>query len=334
MFKKNNLLTVIISVTVIYAGFFGYLQYKKYHPKVSVILTTYNAEKYVDSVIPMFLQSELDDFELVAIDDQSADNTWNMLQKWAKEDSRIRIYRNEKNLGICGNRNRGLELARGKYIAMMDPDDIALPRRLKVSAEYLDSHPETDVVDVDTILLTDYKKGIENKRAHILDYILSRLNKSKDVYTDAENDENIKLGLFYSLAVPTHSASMMRREFLDKHNIHYNKDVIADDYYLYLDLVRAGAKFHHIPEILALYNDTPHHSNTFNQRQYNETQEAKRQLYEWAGLDYDLYESKEQSLPERHFVCIMLKDLIPANRQSRRFSEGLLEKDYQLLCQD
>ncbi|MBO6281436.1 MAG: glycosyltransferase family 2 protein [Alphaproteobacteria bacterium] len=289
MFNKSNIILILVSVLLIYTGFFGYLQYKKYHPKVSVILTTYNAEKYVDSVIPMFLQSEWDDFELVVIDDESSDKTWSMLQQWEREDSRIRIYRNEKNLGICGNRNRGLELSRGQYIAMMDPDDISLPQRLKVSAEYLDSHPETDVVDVDTILKLDYEKGIENKRAHVFDYVLSRLHKSTDLYTEAEKDENIKLGLLFSLAVPTHSASMMRKEFLEKHNIRYNKDVISDDYYLYLDMVQAGAKFHHIPEILAIYNDTPHHSNTFNQRQYNETQEAKRQLYEWAGLDYSLY---------------------------------------------
>ncbi|MEE6206926.1 MAG: glycosyltransferase family 2 protein [Alphaproteobacteria bacterium] len=333
MFNKNNIILILASVSLIFTGYIGYLQYKKYYPKVSVILTTYNAEKYVDSVIPMFLQSELDDFELVVIDDQSSDKTWNMLQEWKKEDGRIRIYRNAKNLGICGNRNRGLELARGKYIAMMDPDDISLPRRLKVSAEYLDAHPETDVVEVDTILKLDYERGIKNKRAHVFDYVLSRLNKSTDVYTEAEKDENIKLGLLFSLAVPTHSASMMRKEFLDKHNIHYNKNVIADDYYLYLDMVKAGAKFHHIPEILAIYNDTPHHSDTFNQRQYDETQAAKRELYNWVGLDYSLYEPLEKDLSEQQFVCLLLKDLIPVNQKSHRFSEALLQKDYHLLCE-
>ena len=97
-------------------------------------------------------------------------------------------------------------------------------------------------------------------------------------------------------------------------------------------MVKAGAKFHHIPEIAAIYNDVAHHSEKFNATQYQETKEAKRQLYEWAGLDYAQYTGLEDQLPPEEFVCVLLQGLMQSNLETKRFSDSLLRKNHQWLC--
>ncbi|NKB21366.1 MAG: glycosyltransferase [Alphaproteobacteria bacterium] len=97
-------------------------------PLVSVIMTTYNGEKFVAGAVRSVLNQEFSDFELIIIDDASMDRTVEIIRQF--DDPRIRLVRNEKKLGISGSRNRGLALARGKFIAPHDHDDISYPDRL------------------------------------------------------------------------------------------------------------------------------------------------------------------------------------------------------------
>ncbi|MBP5352969.1 MAG: glycosyltransferase family 2 protein [Alphaproteobacteria bacterium] len=335
MFNKRNIITILLTVFLVYGSYFGYDFYRRLHPKVSIILPVYNGEKQLRNTIPMLLASDLTDFEFIIVDDASTDKTWEILQEFAAQDNRIRIFHNEKNLGISGNRNKGISLARGKYFAMMDHDDTSLPARLKVSADYLDAHPDIAIVDVGTILQLAYEKGFKRERAHILDFLLSEQKKSTNIFTEAEKDENIKIALMYSLGVPTQSAAMVRRSFLEEHHLKYRENIVgSDDYYLYVDMAILGAGFHHIPDILHIYNDEPHHTEKFNTTQIEESKNARRLLYEWVGLDYNQYSTLEDTLPEREFVCLMLKDLIVANRQSKRFTQSLVEKDYKVICEE
>lgn len=112
-------------------------------PKISVIMPAYNAEKYIKEAIDSILSQTFGDFEFIIIDDGSTDNTCAIIESYS--DSRIRFFRNEKNMGVAATLNRGLDLARGEYIARMDSDDISLPQRFEKQVAFMDSHPDIAV---------------------------------------------------------------------------------------------------------------------------------------------------------------------------------------------
>ena len=107
-------------------------------PIVSVILPVYNCPHYVGEAIQSILDQSFADFELIVIDDGSTDETPNVLRRFA--DARIR-WTVQENRGLPATLNRGIELARGRYIARQDQDDISLPERFRKQVAYLDAHP-------------------------------------------------------------------------------------------------------------------------------------------------------------------------------------------------
>ena len=107
-------------------------------PKVTVFIPVHNRADYVCVAVNSILAQSLRDFELLIVDDGSTDDTVEVLQRY--QDPRIRIERNETNLGIPATRNRGLEHARGEYIALLDSDDHAYPNRLKKQVDFLDAN--------------------------------------------------------------------------------------------------------------------------------------------------------------------------------------------------
>lgn len=113
---------------------------------VSVVIPAYNAEEYLDEAIESVLNQTFQDFEVIVIDDCSTDNTWPIIRNFANKDSRVRAYLNTQNLGIAGNRNKGISLATGKYLAWQDADDISLPIRLEKQYKFMESHPEVGIV--------------------------------------------------------------------------------------------------------------------------------------------------------------------------------------------
>jgi len=113
-------------------------------PKVSVLMSVYNGERYLREALESILNQTFSDFEFINIDDGSTDTTWRILNDY--DGARIRLVRNEENIGLAGSLNKGLELARGEFIARMDADDISLPERFARQVEFLDAHPEIGVV--------------------------------------------------------------------------------------------------------------------------------------------------------------------------------------------
>lgn len=106
---------------------------------ISVIIPVYNAEKYIRETVESVLQQREEDWELLLVDDCSTDGTWRMLEELAAgyPDRRIRIFRQEANQGAARARNRGLEEARGRYIAYLDADDLWLPEKLEKQLRFM-----------------------------------------------------------------------------------------------------------------------------------------------------------------------------------------------------
>lgn len=112
-------------------------------PEVSVILSVYNGENYISESLESILNQTFRDFELIIINDGSTDGTSAIIKSYP--DPRIINLENEKNIGIARSSNKGLRIARGKYIAIMDADDISLPERFQKQFKILENNPDIGV---------------------------------------------------------------------------------------------------------------------------------------------------------------------------------------------
>lgn len=113
-------------------------------PRVSVVMSVHNAEKYLREAVDSILAQTFTDFEFIIIDDGSTDTTPKILDGYS--DPRIIRKRNEQNIGYTPSLNWGITAASGEFIARMDADDISLPDRLAVQVDFLESHPTIDVL--------------------------------------------------------------------------------------------------------------------------------------------------------------------------------------------
>ena len=121
---------------------------------ISVIMPVYNGERYLAEAIASILGQTYADFEFIIVDDGSKDGSARIIREYAERDPRIQFIRLERNQGRACARNSGIAVAKGKYIAMMDCDDVCLPDRLRKQVNYLEAHPEIDVVGI-TIWFAD-----------------------------------------------------------------------------------------------------------------------------------------------------------------------------------
>lgn len=121
-------------------------------PRVTVLLPTYNAAEYVESAIQSLLDQTFDSFELFVVDDGSTDGTLDIVESF--DDDRIRVIRRDEPAGgLPGALNRGLELARGEYVARQDADDKSVPMRLERQVAVLDDDPAISMVGTSAHLL-------------------------------------------------------------------------------------------------------------------------------------------------------------------------------------
>jgi len=115
-------------------------------PKVSVCIPVYNREDYISEAIDSVLRQSYTNFELLITDNCSTDKTAEIVKEYASSDSRIVYHRNERNLGVVGNMNRGLILARGKYIKFLFSDDLLAPECVEVFVEKMDEHRDVSLI--------------------------------------------------------------------------------------------------------------------------------------------------------------------------------------------
>ncbi|KKU32566.1 hypothetical protein A3K29_05785 [Candidatus Collierbacteria bacterium RIFOXYB2_FULL_46_14] len=191
------------------------------HPLISVIIPVYNGNGYLPAALQSILSQTYRHFEVIAIDDGSTDNSYEILQRFAKLDSRVRVFRNSKNLNIAHTLNRGIRLAKGQFIARMDADDVSLPHRLAKQIHYLKLHPDVVIVggqaktiDIDGMALGRKLFPISNKQ--------------------------IREALFTSNPIQ-HPTAMINRSLLPKNFSWYDPSLPpAEDYDLFFRLGKYG----------------------------------------------------------------------------------------------
>lgn len=190
-------------------------------PRLTVLTTVFNGEKHVDEAVASVVGQEFEDLEYVIVDDGSTDATPAILERWVALDPRIRVLRNESNRGIPASANRGLEAARGEYVARLDADDVSLPGRFTRQMAYLDEHPEVVLVTMNYLMMTE--DGV----------ILRRTDH-------AMPSAAIEFFLKFSNAVAGHSQVMYRRGPVLAIGGYDTRFRFSCDYDLWTRLVRRG----------------------------------------------------------------------------------------------
>ncbi len=127
-------------------------------PKISVLMTVYNRDKYLCEAIDSILKQTFKDFEFILVDDGSTDRSLEIIEEYAKQDARIIVVKNERNLGISRAVKKGIPYCQGKYIARMDSDDICLPERFEIQFRHMEANPDLDVLGISLDFIDE--KGI------------------------------------------------------------------------------------------------------------------------------------------------------------------------------
>lgn len=125
-------------------------------PLVSILTTVYNREKYLSVCIESVLASIFSDWEMIIVDDQSIDNSVKIAQEYEARDPRVKVYKNEKNLGDYPNRNQAASYAKGKYIKYLDADDLIYPHGLGIMVETMEAFSEC-ALGISQEVVEDYK---------------------------------------------------------------------------------------------------------------------------------------------------------------------------------
>lgn len=199
------------------------------HPLVSILMPVYHTAPYLREAMDSMLSQTFSDFELIVLNDCSPDNAEEILD--AYDDLRIVRYKGEKNVGLSNVLNVGIDMARGTYIARMDSDDISLPNRLQVQVDYLNSHPEIDLVSVGMQLF----------------------GAKEEVWIREQNPEKVKINaLFHSPVL--HASCVWRKESFEKHNLRFIQEMVpAEDYDLWTRALLKGLKLVNLPDVLYGY---------------------------------------------------------------------------------
>lgn len=111
-------------------------------PEITVLMPVYNSDKFVAECLESILNQTFENFEFLIINDGSTDKSVEIIEGY--DDPRIRLVHNEENIGLTKSLNKGLNLAKGSYIARIDADDISLPHRLKKQFQFMEKNPDID----------------------------------------------------------------------------------------------------------------------------------------------------------------------------------------------
>ena len=217
-------------------------------PSISVIIPVYNAENFLTETIESVLCQSFEDFELLLLDDESTDKSSEIIRSY--DDKRLRYFHCKHD--FIKTRNKGLQLARGKYLAQLDHDDLMMPDRLLTQFEFMESH--TDIAACGGYMECFGKYSgiwkIPLEPEALLPYTI--------IHTPILN--------------PT---AFIRREVLTKHKIRHRRGYsFAEDFKFWTDIIKVG-KIANIPMVLVRYRTSEHQASI---KYRNESVEASYRI--------------------------------------------------------
>lgn len=283
---------------------------------ISIIMPTYNVEKYVGQAIESILNQTYKNFELIIVDDGSTDNTFSILKKYSKRDARIKIFKNSRNLKIVKTLNKGLKLATGKYIARMDGDDISLPTRLELEKKYLDNNPDVDIVSSQIYGIDESGKIINKKKYPVTKKYIKKSMKflpSLAHFWLARKEAYIKL-----------------REY---RNIPY-----AEDYDLLLRGMKLGLTYVNLPEYLYKLRIRIGNTNSSNGLKQQKARLLVQHLYkkesdEYIFIDDNYFEEKTSSSQKETMAFINASSNLQLAIKNKHRKVYMMFKTIEAVCQ-
>jgi glycosyltransferase involved in cell wall biosynthesis len=284
-------------------------------PLVSVILPVYNAELYVEESIKSVLNQTFTNFELIIINDGSTDLSENKILSF--NDNRINYIKNDLNLKLIATLNLGLQKARGKYIARIDADDIALPERFAKQVEFLEANPDYG-------LLGSFAK---------------EFGFSSNNIQYPTTDTAIRYAVIYHNPF-VHSSVMIRSSILVNYDLMFDVDQIhVEDYDLWIRILSVS-KVANLPECLVLYRV---HADQISKKHLNlqliNTSKIQSHYLETLGFDTFMCSTIISLLNQTHVdinsVVLFLKklDYYVSKIQNKEISSRI-ETDFRRLSKD
>lgn len=280
-------------------------------PKISAVMALYNTPyDYLQATVESILNQTFADFELIVIDDASSIEYKEFFEKF--NDKRIKYSKLDKNGGPGHARNEGIKKSLGEYIGIVDSDDIYLPQRFEIQADFLDRNDDISLISC------AFKQSNNQK-----------------ISAGPEKDEDIKIAMLFNsqLANP---AVMFRRNVFAENSLFYTEDTkFGEDYELWLEAMFAGIKMANLKDVLMIYtrrrnqlskaksdlqreNLKKIYKKTFSKIGLNPTQED-------VELNYNIYSQKYDNVSAEQ-VQNWFHKIIEKNREIHLFKEELLIK--------
>lgn len=237
--------------------------------ELSIIMPVYNGETYLRQAIDSILNQTYTNFELIVIDDASTDGTAKIIRSY--NDPRIKVIRNLDHQGNYPSRNKGQEIAIGKYFCVMDADDISYPRRLEVQYTYMENHP--DILAIGTSF----------------DFSISGLKRDLPL-----SYEQIQLALLDNNSF-LHPSIMVRADVMRMHGGYNEKYIYSSDYDLMARLALSG-KVENLPDVLMMYQC---HECQISQKYKREQEMYADEIRRKYQIEFiNRYKTKEMTSPD------------------------------------
>lgn len=249
-------------------------------PAASVVIPVYNTAAYLEKAVDSVLGQTFTDFEAILIDDGSTDGSSHILDRYAAQDSRCRVY-HRPNRGIIATRNEGNGLAEADVLILMDSDDICLPDRFEKQMRYLSEHPDCVAVGSRILLIDPAERPIT---------IMGGCFSHEEI--DSTNMAGVDAAFFQPTAA-------IRKSAVEQAGGYREAYPSAEDFDLFLRLAEIG-KLANLPEVLLKYRQ---HLSSIGYRQGSQQADSARRAIQDAcrrrGIDCPAQLDQTQPLPDR-----------------------------------
>ena len=206
--------------------------------KLAVILPAYNAENFITECLESLLNQTFSDFYILAVNDASTDNTGNILEDYAAKDTRLRVYHFSENQGEPAVMQFTMDILKEmdvEYVARMDADDVCIPQRFERQIQYLDNHPEIDILGSNAVLFYEGQTRAPKFTDHPL------------------LDKDIKAHFSLARGNIINPTTMWRHSSIKDLPINYAQTATAPDFHMWVQCALHQKKFANLPEPLLVY---------------------------------------------------------------------------------
>lgn len=278
---------------------------------ISIALATYNGSKYLREQLDSFPAQSMDDFEVVACDDCSTDETPQILQEYASRDSRFKVYQNARNLGFKKNFEHILSLCKGEFIAFCDQDDIWEPNHLEILYKNIG---ENDCIGANSLIIDE--KGVSQNKT-LLEYW--------PIHVMPKNEKELFQHELYSNVIQG-TASLIRASLI-KQALPIPEDIKYHDYWFAL-VAGLNEKCKYIGDVVLKYR---RHSNNASEYQKFTIWNAIKDLYRFSKDRKGFYQdsinllnnlARQEKIPsdKQKLISDALKFYTDLSENKNRFS--------------